>query len=555
MSDKQETVTPATEAETEVETAAVEAVEEESTLFAAPAKVEKPKPGKKRVLTLVVTLCVLLVLGGGVTAAYFGGLFSEKEETSDVTGEETEEEVLPAIVDYSETGVSAIEKLTVKNESGTYALVADNDGAMVAEGYDDLPRDATAVDTLLSQFTAVTPDLVIAEKPTAEQLTACGLDHPAITVTTQYTDGKTLTVLFGRLATGGKAGYYGMEKGGDMVWLFAEDYVQPATNDVTYYIGKTLMTAPTPKESDTVGAAKLKTLTLSGGDRADTVKMRYILPSDGQSAQLCGKYVLEQPFLHPADSTVTGEWDTSLCGLYGATIEAVRPTAADLEKFGLSAPRAVATLTFGIYAATDEDGKTLDTPTWYNEVSHTLTLGNRTTDDTYYAMVDGVDLVYTVNAATVPWAECEYEDLVNKSLFLRYITELSGINTTVNGTAYTLRFTHGTHVDEDDKQTETLKATVNGKEVTEGNARALYEDMMSVKRVAAAPADAKASGTPTLTIELVPLSGEPDTAFAFYPYSANRYVCVAANGDRFLVKAADVENLAAQLKALPTLSE
>ena len=538
MSDKQENLTPA---------------EEESTLFTAPRTVEPKKRVKKRVVTLLITLAVLLVLGGAVVAAYFGGVFDEAE-TSEVS-EETSEEQLPSLADYSATGISAIEKITVTNDTGSFSLVPNGDGAMTVEGYGDLPRDAEAVEALLVQYTAVTPDAVIAEEATAEQLTACGLDKPTITVTTHYTDKKTLTVVYGRLASGASAGYYGMEKGGKTVWLFREDYYQAAMHEDTYYLGKTLLTAPSPKSDDSVGASKLKSLTLSGGDRDEPVLLRYITPDDDESAKLCGKYVLEKPYFRPADNDVVGSWDTSLCGLYAATVAAVRPTAAELASFGLDTPRTTAALTFGVYAATDNDGKNLDEPLWYNEISYTLSLGNRTDDDTYYAMVDGVDVVYTVNASTVPWATSTYESLVNKSLFLQYITTLSGINTTVNGNPYTFRLNHGTKQDESGTETATLSATVNGKKAEEGNVRAMYEAMMTVKRIDAAPAEAEKTQVPVLTISLVPETGGSSRSFAFYPYSANRYWCLADDGDRFLVKAADVEGLISQIHTLVTLSE
>ncbi len=522
---------------------------EESTLFAAPTAPTKQKPSKKRLRGLLIVLCVLALLGGGVTAAYLGGLFQKSTDTDTSETETQEEEHLPSLVDYSATGISAIQKLTIQNEKGTYTLAPDDTGAMTVEGYTDLPRDGEAVEELLVHYTAVTPDLVIAENATAEQLTACGLDKPSITVTAQYTDGKTLTMQYGRLASGGEAGYYGMEKGGKTVWLFETGYYQTAMEDFTHFLGKTLMSAPSPNSDDTVGTAKLKQLTLSGGNRDTAATLRYIAPTDSDSFRLCGKYVLEKPFLRAADNDVVSEWDTSLCGLYAATIEAVRPTAAELSAFGFSNPRAVAKMTFGVYVATDKDGKDLKTPKWYNEVSYTLTLGNRTEDGAYYAMLDGVDAVYTVNEATVPWAEVGYEDLVNKSLFLRYITDISAIKAQVGNTAYDLKLTHGKKKAEDGNETATLGAKLKGVEKDEASTRGLYQLMMSVKRVSAAPADAKADGKAVLKLQLVPLSGEAETTFTFYPYSANRYLCVDSDGDRFLVKTADVEAVAAQWNA------
>lgn len=535
------------ETEEPMDTAEAE-VEEESTLFAAPKSVTSSKDKKKRFSALLIALCAVVVLGGGVAAAYFGGLFNAPE-TSEVSEEESLPQ-LPSLVDYSETGISCIQSLSVKNETGSYSFAPNKDGAMAIKGLGDLPRDAAAVENILVQYTAVTPDLVIAQNPTDEQLSACGLTKPTTTVSVKYTDGVTLDLLFGRLATGADAGYYAMKKGGDTIWLFREDYYQAAMHEETYFLGKTLMTAPTPNSDDTVGAAKLKTLTLSGGNRQGDVSMRYIRPDDDASLQMAGKYVLETPFVHAADSTVTGDWDNALCGLYGATIEAVHPTAAQLEKFGLDNPQTVATLEFGVYQATDAEGKALDAPKWYNEVSYTISLGNLTDEDTYYALVDGIDMVYTVNASTVPYVGMDYENLVNKSLFLRYITELSGIQTTVENDTFTIALKHGSKKDENGNKTATLSATINKLPLEEGNARALYEMMMGITRVAAAPAEATASGKPALTLALVPLSGKADAGFSFYPYSANRYLCVAEDDDRFLVKASDVEELSARLRAL-----
>ncbi len=545
MSENQEKI-PAADTEEAIVT------EEESTLFSTPKTVARKNSKKNRLAALLIPLCIAVVLGGAVAAAYFGGLFNQPE-TSDVSEEESTPE-LPSLVDFSETGVSCIQSIAVKNETGSYSFVPDKDGNMTVKGYEDLPRDASAVENILVQYTAVTPDLEIAKNPTAEQLDACGLTKPAATVSAQYTDGSSLELQFGRLATGSDAGYYAMEKGGDTIWLFREDYFQAIMHDDTYFLGKTLMTAPSPNSDDTVGSAKLKTMTLSGGKRQEDVVMRYVQPDDDASLQMAGKFVLVKPFVHAVDNNVTGDWDSSLCGLYGATVEAIHPTEAELAAFGLDNPRTVVTLNFGIYQSTDADGKTLDFPKWYNEVSYTLKLGNLTDEDTYYALIDDVDMVYTVNAATVPYVDMDYEDLVNKSLFLRYITDLSGINATVNGDPYTIAMKHGSKKDENGNSTATLTATINKAAMEEGNVRALYEQMMSVARVAAAPDDATADGTPALTLALVPLAGEADTTFSFYPYSANRFLCVAGDNDRFLVKASDVQELASRFQSCANIA-
>ena len=67
----------------------------------------------------------------------------------------------------------------------------------------------------------------------------------------------------------------------------------------------------------------------------------------------------------------------------------------------------------------------------YNGVSFTVRLGGKDESGNYYAMLDGVDIVYTVAASNVPWAEEQYGDLLADFLFLEYITDLKSVTLTV----------------------------------------------------------------------------------------------------------------------------
>ena len=183
----------------------------------------------------------------------------------------------------------------------------------------------------------------------------------------------------------------------------------------------------------------------------------------------------------------------------------------------------------------------------YNHVTYTLSLGNKNDAGDYYALVDGVDIVYTVAATMVPWAEATFGDVASATLFLHYITDVSDITMSVNGTDSVVHLTHAGGESSDTAATFT--ATVNGRDVTEADTRALYRLMMMVKRVAQVDADVQPTGTPILSLRLSFLGAEDaDAVYAFYPYSANRYLCVAADGDVFQVKAATLETLLSQIE-------
>ena len=490
---------------------------------------------------------VTLALGGLLLTAKLCGWLDKAPAVSEVSAAESSEEVQQPLVTHPENVTASIKKVSVTFGENAYDLIPNEDGALIAAEYPDLPRNGGAIDDLLSAYSSITPTKAVFESPTEEDIEACGLNAPSLVITLAYNDGTSHTLSLGRSALGDQPGYYGRLDKEETIWLFDTSYYLAAAADPLDYVAKTLIVAPSANADDKVGVPKLKTILLSGADRKEPVQLRYVTSTDDKSIQMCSKYVLEKPYFHAVDNTAVDGWDTSLTGLYANTIEVVHPTAKQLADFGLSDPHSKASLTFGIYKATDEAGEALDNPEWYNEVTYTLALGNRTEDNaSYYAMLDGVDVVYTVSVAVVPWSETQYETLVNKSLFLRYITDVSGVRVTVNDSAYTLSLKHGTKKEEDGTEKATLTATLNKKTVEESEARSMYETIMSVKRVAAAPDDAKADGTPALSIELIPLKGDPDATFSFYPYSATRYLCVCDNGERFLVKSTDVEGLASQ---------
>ncbi len=522
--------------------------EEESTLFSAPREITKKKSSKRRLTTLLIAIAVTACLGGGLLIAKLTGHLEKAESSTD--NSTAAPSTAPA--DPTATLADTIASGEIKNVSvvfgeTTYDLVPNKDGALAVAKFVDMPRNGGAVNDLVTAYASITPIQAFFEAPDDEEIAACGLDAPSLTVTVTYHDDSVHTLTLGHAAFGDQAGYYGRLDDDPTIWLFDIEYYESAAMNPSDFVAKTLIVAPSPKSDDPVGTARLKTIALSGSNREQEVFLRYIKPDDDKSLQMCGKYVLEKPFFRAVDNTIVDSWDTSLTGLYATTVEAVHPTAEQLASYGLDEPHSKATLTFGVYKSTDLNGNLLDNPEWYNEVSYTLSLGKRTEDNAYYyAMLDGIDAVYTVSTAVVPWSEVDYDTVVNKALFLRYITDLSGVNVTVNGDAYSLGLTHSTKKDENGKETAVLTATVNKGPIDESEARGLYENLMMVKRVDVAPDDAKATGEPALTIETISLKGEPDIKFSFYPYSDTRYLCENSDGDRFLVKSTDVEELVSQ---------
>ena len=444
-------------------------------------------------------------------------------------------------MDKSARGADAVELVEIGVGGEAYTLKKNAEGLMTVADLADLPRDAAAVDSLLSELLTVTPVSQVMTNATEADLEACGLLEPAAYASVTYSDGDTFSFEFGRLESGENAHYYFRKTGDTAVYLAEAALYQALTRPATDYLATVLTPAPAAA-SDDDGAAKLEKLTLTGTLRDTPVVLRRAGDGDPSSVKLAGNFVVESPYFRAVNTELVSPWETGLCDATASGVAATHPSDSELASFGLKEPHSVATLTFAVFPSSEtSDGAAAP----YNRVSYTLSLGDKNAAGDYYALVDGVDIVYTVAASTVPWAEATYGDVASSTLFLHYITEVSDLAFTVNGAESVV---HLTHTGETADTAASFTAALGDKPLSEADTRTLYRLMMMTKRIAATEAVEKPTGTPALTLRLSFLDqDEPGAVYSFYPYSANRYLCVAADGDVFPVKASDVESLIAQI--------
>lgn len=519
-----------------------------STLSGPPKRVTaKQYAPHKRWRVLAAVLAAAAVLGGGLFAATQTG-WLHQPASPDVSGESAAPAPDP-LIDKSALGADGVELVEIGLGGESFTLRKNEDGLMTVADFDGLPRNAAAVESLLSALLTIAPQSQVLTDATEAELKACGLLDPAAYVSVTYTDGESFSFDLGNLESGENAHYYFRKTGETDVYLAEASLYQTVTRPAADYLATVLTPAPTPASDDDSGTAKLEKLTLSGSLRSAPVVLRRTEENDPPSIRLAGSFVVAQPYLRAVNTELVYPWETGLCDAAASGVAAVHPTAEQLAAFGLNDPHSVASLTFAIYPSATSDGTSDVSESAYtepyNRVSYTLSLGGKDENGDYYALVDGVDIVYTVAASAVPWAEATFDDLVSATLFLRYITEVSDIAITVNGTTSVVHLTHSGGETSD--AVATFTAAVGDQAMSEADTRTLYRLMMMVKRLSSDETPPAPSGAPTLTLRLAFLDGGADATRSFYPYSANRYLCVAEDGDTFLVKAADVENLLTQI--------
>ena len=513
-----------------------------STLSGPAKQVEaKRYAPQRRGLVIVAAIAAVAVLGGGLFAATRTDWLKKPETSKEPVSEVSAEPPLDPLIDKSALGTDAIDQVEIGAEGETVTLRKNADGLLCVAGFEDLPRSADTINSLLSQLLTITPESLVLSDATEAELQACGLLPPEATVSVTFADGDTFSFDIGNVEPGEHAHFYFRKAGETAVYLVEATLYQALTRPATEYLATVLTPAPSPASDDSAGTPKLERLSLSGTLRDTPVVLRRAEKSDPSSVKIAGNYVVEKPYYRAIDTNLVSPWETGLCDATASSVAAAHPTAEQLAEFGLDEPRSVATITFAIFPT---DGSATEP---YNRVSYTVSLGGKDENGNYFALVDGLDIVYLVTPTMVPGAEATYNESATSTLFLHYITDVSDITMSVNGTDSVVHLTHAGGESSDTAATFT--ATVNGRDVTEADTRALYRLMMMVKRVALVDADVQPTGTPILSLRLSFLGAEDaDAVYAFYPYSANRYLCVAADGDVFQVKAATLETLLSQIE-------
>jgi len=213
-----------------------------------------------------------------------------------------------------------------------------------------------------------------------------------------------------------------------------------------------------------------------------------------------------------------------------------------LESFGLADPYSVAAFTLAVVSTTGADNGGTKT-SHYNDREHMVLLGNKDENGQYYALVDQYDIVYTIDPAAVPWAEMQYEDVVNKLLFMKAITSVDSVSVTDKGDTTTFALTH---YPDKEKRDDQLVVKADGKVYSTPEFRVLYQLMIGIKRVGAKEADAAPVGEPLLKLEMTFNDGTAPMEIALYPMTASRYLCVTADGEQSAVSIKTVEDFLKQ---------
>ncbi len=443
--------------------------------------------------------------------------------------------------DANKTIVTApVLTVDIQNRQDVFQIATDDDGTMAVTAYRDLPVDATAIKTLCDTLAYLTAT----SKPAAnEDDAAYGFAEPTATVKATFHDGSVETILFGN-ATQGSEGYYCRREGDDTLYITDKTLSEQFMTDGLSFIGKTLIAPPSPNADDTAGKASLFRLWLTGTCREQPIEI--VTDTDGSYPALTymSTFYIRSPYLRSVDSDKFFTMSGTMTSLVAAGVEAAHPDAAALEAYGLTDPHSIAAFTLAVTAtASGENGGSVTSH--YNDREHMVMLGGKNEDGRYYALVDGLDIVYLLDPASVPWAELSYVDVVSKLLFMKDITTVDTLAVTDHGQKTTFELAHFPQKTERNDQ---LIVKADGKTYDTADFRSLYALMLSIHKVDDKEPGATIAGEPVLKWELTFNDGTAPMTLSLYEMTASRFLCVADDGEQTAVSISDAEEFLKQYR-------
>lgn len=311
-------------------------------------------------------------------------------------------------------------------------------------GKTEYEYDSTAFGSLLSAASSISSATTAVEAP--EDLSAYGLEQPAVRVTYTDLEGAQTVLLVGNQAPVG-TGYYAMLEGGDKVYVIGSHNASYLLNKDMYY-RQLSVTSYTDvlSEIDSVKIAQ-------GGNEL------YVRRQTAEEREEKGIFATEFQIKEPVDTACNSVYLERYIFGYLTELKAlsvVEDRPEDFSKYGLSA----------------EDDPVMVEIVNADGTSKKLYLGDVTEDGLMYVRISGITSVYTFDKSAFTFIDTKYNDLMDVALWTYMIDTVDSVEMVLNGESHLLEF--------EDVTNDSLTATLDGEEISETNGRMLYTRILQI---------------------------------------------------------------------------
>lgn len=474
---------------------------------------------KAKIKYIIIIAIVAVILGGAVLALKLTA--PKEEETEDTTSASSETET-SLLFDKNPEDITSV---TITNEYGSYKVERvgnDENYVWTVQDYINAPIDGTVIDNILQKSATLTAQKTVAEN--APDLSIYGLAEPAAEYRVEFADSANTVcdILVGSTVPGSTSTRYMCLKGENTVYTVKNSDVNFSFNDERTCVNKTVYTAYTSdNEEDTTDYSRINKMTVSRKDIDYDIVIEYDKRVEDPNLVIsnASQYRITSPVVLDLNPDTCTDVIQGVFGLTASDFELLQPTEEDMTSYGFDDPFAVIDMDIvgGAFKMTvgnpviNEDGKQTG----------------------YYVYVDGIDVIYIFDTASLPWVTFMPLDITTSMITSNYIYGLTSID--ITGTAAEAHFTM-TGSSADDFSIKTS----DGTEVDLAAFKNFYQFILK------APAEQlcfdEVSGDPYIRIE-ISFAGGSDV-LEFYP-TENRRTIICLNGKpSFTCKTAYAERLA-----------
>lgn len=478
------------------------------TFFAEPSpkqeKQEKTNGMSKTTKGLIAGVAVLVLLGGGLTAAM---LLRDKQGDGNSTGnpggtQTTEPTDASDLITLNASLAEDVTQVDVKNEE-TFTLLRvsekteEKSAEYTIKGMEDLPLSNNLLSTLANNASELDAYDLVEEN--AADLDKYGLAKPAAQITMHYEDGKSFDISIGMESPLDVVYTYALVD--KNVYLVKSSLMDNYRKDTSFFVSTTIL------EKSEENEPVVESLRIQREDLDYDIYLEY-KEDENEDAQggAIASHVMREPvftYLTPDKST---DVIYGMFGMYATEVAAIHPTDGELEDAGILEPFCTVTMKC-------DDDKT-----------YSLYLGDtyKTESNTkcYYAYLDGVDLLYGISEDNAVWATMKPDDIISENILNTYVWDIATLDVTANGKSISFE-------GEGDKDTYEVKkdGTVCDKE----RFRLFYRFLLYIYGEELYLDGEIPERTPDASIHVITQDGKEDIKVEFYKLD-NLTAMVAVNG-------------------------
>lgn len=499
----------------------------------------KTRKFSKRTISLIVTSGAAVVLA--VVLLLVTLLPNSGADVDSGSADNADVDTSVVLLDKSNNNSVTVSQIDCTNKDGKYTLFYNNtEKIFQLKGYEDILLSEELTNTV-STYSSLLKAADQVKSP--KELSTYGLDDPIASATITYQDGSTAVIHVGDI-TPSEMGYYVRIEGIDGVYIFESDSVYAYTIMAAAYADTTLISTPSVKKDDENGSAVMKEIRYTGKKYPQPLHIRRSFHTDMEELTYYS-YIISEPYLRGTSDAASGLF-TNFKSLSAVQALILHPTEEQKKRAGFEDPLSVIQVTLAVETPDESDTSETDDAEinkYYNETVSTITVANTDEDGNYIVMVNGIDAIFLVDAATFSSvAERDYANSVNPLLFAKNITKLNRIVIKTSEVECDLKLEHFPEAEEADDE---MKITQGSETYSTEEFRELYTLMMSIMRYDTWTEELP--DTSDLTIYLYNSDGSLFLGADFYSISGSRYAVKTTEGELFTTRSAEVSHFIKQI--------